>query len=291
MAEYIIGQGGILTLNAGSGYASLATVAYKIAAGDWTTAPELEAGTGQYGVTLADDLYDTPGALQVLWRATATGPYANDVLEVKAAPDNATIASTAAAVTALGAPAQAEDLATLDGKVDVISAAITPELAEVLAAVTPEIANLGTDVATLLARLTATRAANLDNITANTRITIQSPLAGDQTLELVQGDDYNLSDGRQIDWTTTNPGGLDLTSATITVGVKDAAGTAHSYTGSVVTATGASLKVRWQPTSAQTAALPVGVGSYDVQAELATSERVVTLASGDLIVSADISTP
>ncbi|OQC57681.1 MAG: hypothetical protein BWX54_01134 [Verrucomicrobia bacterium ADurb.Bin018] len=82
---------------------------------------------------------------------------------------------------------------------------------------------------------------------------------------------------------------LTLTSATIAFTVKRNGVTLISTAGSVITATGATKHVHVELTAAQTGLLPVGVKScqYDVQATLATSNRIVTLARGDVTVLED----
>lgn len=118
-------------------------------------------------------------------------------------------------------------------------------------------------------------------------VTVVSPV-NPVTLRVAiyRGDDYNASDtGREIAWEST--GWPDLTSATITFTARTrAAGTlaadavAITASGTVVTPTG-TAKVRANLTAALTN-VDAGIYSYDVQAVLATSSRVITLAAGTL---------
>lgn len=116
-------------------------------------------------------------------------------------------------------------------------------------------------------------------------ITTVSLVAQSGDVTIVQGDDYNVDDGRQLDWTESADGTAwpVLTGATITF---TAGGL--SKAGSVVTATGSSKKVRVQLTSAETATLAIGTYAFDVQATLATNSRKITLVSGELTVSPQI---
>lgn len=125
------------------------------------------------------------------------------------------------------------------------------------------------------------------SLTTAGTVTVVSPL-NPSTLRLTiyRGDDYNASDtGREIAWEST--GWPDLTSATITFTARTrAAGTlaadavAITASGTVVTPTG-TAKVRANLTAALTT-VDAGIYSYDVQAVLATSSRVITLAAGTL---------
>lgn len=116
--------------------------------------------------------------------------------------------------------------------------------------------------------------------------TILQPLATDLELTVVQGDDYNASDSRAIDWTEPNASWPTLTSATVKFGYQELVngqltGSVTELSMSIVTGTGSSKKVRLELSAAQSAALGVGARryQYDVQATL-TSGRKVTLARG-----------
>jgi hypothetical protein len=109
-------------------------------------------------------------------------------------------------------------------------------------------------------------------------VAISSPILRDGTLlRLVQGDDYSLTDIRALEWSTTE-------SATIALHITTAA---TSFAGSVVTPTGATKRVRVQPTSAFTGGLRSGGAGFQVVATLA-SGRVVTLATGQVEVVARV---
>lgn len=117
-------------------------------------------------------------------------------------------------------------------------------------------------------------------------VTVTTPVDTSGDVSIVHGDDYSNTDSRALTWTTedslTWP---TLTSATVTFAcqVKD---TTLSVSGTVVQATGANKSVRVELTAAQTGALKVGRGSFDVQATL-TSGRKVTLQRGTLNVLQD----
>lgn len=124
-------------------------------------------------------------------------------------------------------------------------------------------------------------------LTGSSTVTVVSPLdVNTNTLTLVQGDDYSPSDtGRTISWSST--GWPDLTSATVTFTARDATGTALiTKAMSVTTPTGTAV-VTLTLTASDTN-VAVGQYRYDVQATLATSARVVTLALGTCIVLQDI---
>lgn len=142
----------------------------------------------------------------------------------------------------------------------------------------------------LESRLTETRAGYLDNLAFVTSgsVTVTSPVNSDGTLlTLVRGDDYNATDGLELGFSGTS--WPTLTSATIAFTVKRNGVTLISTAGSVITATGATKHVHVELTAAQTGLLPVGTKAcqYDVQATLATSNRIVTLARGDVTVLED----
>jgi len=107
------------------------------------------------------------------------------------------------------------------------------------------------------------------------------PVASDgDTITLVQGDDYNNADGRALSWTDAASAWPAIAGAE----VKLSLGSALTITGTVVSAT----EVRFALTAAQTGALKVGRYEYDVQAKLATTNRIATLVRGTAIVVADV---
>ena len=105
------------------------------------------------------------------------------------------------------------------------------------------------------------------------QIVTTSIVAQDATVTTYQGDDYKNVDGKAIDWTDTSVSWPVLTAATITV-VIDQIG---SFTGSVVTATGASKKVRLELTAAQNTFIGKNM-QYQV---------IATLSNGDVVTLVD----
>jgi len=125
-------------------------------------------------------------------------------------------------------------------------------------------------------------------------VTVAAPVAQDGTLTLVVGDDYDLDEGRQLDFTEASASTWPtLTGATIKFTVRDFDDAlVFAADGSVVTATGFPKKVRVELTATNTlllnvvnakTALPTTRFKYDVQATLATTSRIVTLALGALV--------
>lgn len=112
-------------------------------------------------------------------------------------------------------------------------------------------------------------------------ISATSIVAADNAVTTYEGDDYNNTDGRALDWTEESGSiwPMDLTGATITITIADYA---TSFSGSVVTPTGDSQKVRLELTSAQTTLIPPGTKSYMVRATLSAtySNRQATLVRG-----------
>ena len=125
---------------------------------------------------------------------------------------------------------------------------------------------------------------------------VVSPVALDGTLTLVQGDDYDADEGRQLDFTETAASAWPvLTGATVKLTIRSLADALIlTSTGTVVTPTGSSKKVRFELTAAQTlllavtnnpgSATPTSRAKYDVEATLATTSRIVTLALGAVTV-------
>jgi hypothetical protein len=117
-------------------------------------------------------------------------------------------------------------------------------------------------------------------------ITVVSPVSEDGgTITIVQGDDYNNSDSRALEWSSDD--WPDVTGAAITLYIEDAAGT-YSEAGSVVTGGAGTQTVRVELPSADTATLDAGFQKFHVEAVLSGSSRVVTLATGVAHVIADI---
>jgi hypothetical protein len=118
-------------------------------------------------------------------------------------------------------------------------------------------------------------------------VTVVAPVSADGTvLTLVRGDDYAAADGRALDFLAPTAGWPNLTAATIAITVRkpdDSILLADS--GSVVTPTGASAKVRVELSSADTEILVPGC-RFDVEATLSSS-RIVTLVEGTVVVVSD----
>jgi len=88
----------------------------------------------------------------------------------------------------------------------------------------------------------------------------------------IQGDDYKLGDGRQLDWTVAST--ATLTGGTAMINIQGVG----TYTGSVTSET----NVRLQLAAAQTAAISAGLHEYSVrvvQAEALGSDTI-TLVHG-----------
>jgi len=123
----------------------------------------------------------------------------------------------------------------------------------------------------------------LDDIKAKTDllgtgvVTVVSPVRNIDDVEIVQGDDYNNTDGRALDWVNAAGTWPDLTGAAIKFTATKDGETPFTKAGTVVTPTGANQTVRVELTAAETAPLAVGKWNYDVQATL-TSGRIATLA-------------
>lgn len=110
-------------------------------------------------------------------------------------------------------------------------------------------------------------------------ITIRPPVPLDGSFEIVAGDSYQNSQGRAIDFPVgSKPWPTDLTTWTVTITVVAADGsTLISDSLSVVTATGSSRKVRWQPTATKTDVAP---GSWRYWVVATSGSDVSTLEVG-----------
>ena len=109
--------------------------------------------------------------------------------------------------------------------------------------------------------------AQLAKIVSGTTITITSPVTVGGDVTTIQGDTYELNDGRSLDWTSAL--WPDLTSATISVVVRGVT----AFAGSVVTPTGTAV-VRLELTAVQSATIPADKRAYMVYA---------TQTDGDII--------
>lgn len=123
------------------------------------------------------------------------------------------------------------------------------------------------------------------------QVTYTGPVAQSGDVTLVRGDDYTSADSRALEWTSeTASDWPTLTGATIAFTVKSrSVGSSELIeAGSVVTATGASKKVRVELTAVETALAIGNDHAFDVQATLS-SGRKVTLVCGKLVVLLDYS--
>jgi len=118
-------------------------------------------------------------------------------------------------------------------------------------------------------------------------ISIVSPVVDNQDIDIVSGDDYNITDTRELSWTNTSGNwcGGDLTSAIVEIFFVLADSTAlFKKTGEVVTATGAQ-KVCVQLTSAETSLFTKAGSSYKYQLRFTKSDRTEMRIAGDVKVT------
>lgn len=119
--------------------------------------------------------------------------------------------------------------------------------------------------------------------------TVDAPMLDSGNLTIQQGDDYLIADSRHLSWDVdASP---DLSGATVTWKLIDSAGTTVlTKTATVVNAGTATQTCKVELTRVNTAALtPHGAKQYlyDLQAALATSGDIVTLAQGAVAVRKD----
>jgi len=111
-------------------------------------------------------------------------------------------------------------------------------------------------------------------------------IGGDATV--IKGDDYDADESRALDWATTSSAtwpDLDSGDDVITTTIEQDDGSGTAFTGSIVTSTGATKKVRQELTAAETAALDVGTWRITVVATLVgASNRTVTLVDAMCLV-------
>jgi hypothetical protein len=120
-------------------------------------------------------------------------------------------------------------------------------------------------------------------------LTVSSPVAENGDTELYAGDDYNNSDGRALEWSSSD--WPDLTDATITLYLRAPDGSKFSKAGSAPVVGSGSQTARVELTAAETATLidwPTP-STLRLRATLAVSGRIVTLVTGVLTVAEDIS--
>jgi hypothetical protein len=121
---------------------------------------------------------------------------------------------------------------------------------------------------------------------AGATVTVSTPVdPANLSVTIVRGDDYKVSDSRQLLWNGSN--WPNLTGATVNFTARRGR-RSFTGTGAVVTPTG-SQQVRVEIEGTDTADLPAGTYDYDVQATLS-GGNTVTLASGRLFLAADQTT-
>lgn len=133
--------------------------------------------------------------------------------------------------------------------------------------------------------------------TGSVTIVSSAPVSQDGFITIFQGDDYLAADNRALDWTTSDATtwpdllpGTTIAFAAIKANQNEAAGSdLLAATGSIIVATGANKKVRFEFTHTETAALAPGKHGYryDIEATLAGSGNKITLATGTMTVRED----
>ena len=152
----------------------------------------------------------------------------------------------------------------LDAKVSTVGGGTTEGIAEaVWDYLTNAMTTAGSVGKLLVAKLGLITPAN---------VTVSSPVASNQHVTTIQGDDYDAADGRAIEWTVAST--ATLTGGTVAVIIEGV----DTYVGSVVDET----TIRLELTAAQTAAIPVGPRRYQVivTQSVALGEDVLTLVQG-----------
>jgi len=168
--------------------------------------------------------------------------------------------------------ATAAALATVDTNVDAI-------LVDTSTTLDDKIDTIDTNVDTLITRTAGT-------------ITVSSPVASNGDVTIVIGDDYSNDDGLALSWSISNPGSVDLTSASFSLVAKEAAGSGTDWTMgntyfTATTATGSTLAFRAEPTDTLTATLTEGQWPFQIEATLS-GGNIVTLVDGTLYATEDI---
>ena len=121
------------------------------------------------------------------------------------------------------------------------------------------------------------------NLIGTASYTVTSPVSSDGTaITIVRGDDYLLTDSRQLAFTST--GWPTITGATVKLRVKfGKTATITEYTATVTGAQACYVPL----TTVQTAAMVPGVYKFDLQATLS-NLSIVTLVQGTLSVWEDV---
>jgi hypothetical protein len=135
---------------------------------------------------------------------------------------------------------------------------------------------------------------NLSAIVTGASVTVTGPVLESGNIRLVQGDDYSVTSGQALEWSSADWPDLTGGSAHLYAWLNSSAGTAtFDKAGTVLNAGSATQTVRVTPGTADTAALvphTIDGGGYtfQVKATLAGGE-VVTLVQGLMTVEPDVS--
>jgi hypothetical protein len=123
-------------------------------------------------------------------------------------------------------------------------------------------------------------------------VEVVSPVDSDNNLEIIQGDDYFVSEGMAPTFSSTN--WPDLTGATVVFTARRQIDTAEVFQADcdVVTATGSPKVIRFELSAEDTAGLEVGIEEYqfDVEATLSNG-HIRTLVRGLLTVLSQMTIP
>jgi hypothetical protein len=263
---------------------------------------------------------DTAGTTTLLGRIPGTvQPQTGDAFARLGAPSGASVSADVAAAKAdtaaikaktdlipAGGPAAAADYtAARAAKLDQLDAAVSSRASQAALDTLDDLVD--TEVAAIKAKtdqlvfteankVDATAEATVDEqaiaasivaaLGGSAEITLVSPVLASGDVSLVRGDDYAHADNRALTWSSTS--WPDLTGATVTFSAKPRrGGTTFTKAATVVNAT----TVRLELTAADTNSLVADAKyDFDLQAELAVSERVVTLFFGVMTCKEDVTT-
>lgn len=118
--------------------------------------------------------------------------------------------------------------------------------------------------------------------TAAVSVTFTGPVASGGNASVIQGDDYNNTDDRALEWSITDD--IVLTGATVTF-YSNMGGTLFSKALTVTTATGPTKIMYLELTAAQTAAFALGTHGFDLRAVLASARVATILYTGKISVT------
>lgn len=113
--------------------------------------------------------------------------------------------------------------------------------------------------------------------------TVVAPVTDTGDIIIFAGDDYSSTDDRAIIITVAVADVPSLTGATVRLKAAQATWTATSCVSD-----GTDWSIKFEPTKAQTALLTIARQSYEIEAMLATTARVLTIATGTLFTRRDI---